>query len=106
MAPAHIPGILRTVLTGTQIYSGDDISDALGMTVIRLHPEGITPALEPEQGQALSVLRALPGPGDDENPFLIGFLMKGTVCCACMCGFPAAPASSAPTSTSPTHSPR
>ncbi|WP_326609789.1 hypothetical protein OIE62_33745 [Streptomyces scopuliridis] len=76
VAPAHIPGILRTVLSGTQLYSSDDISEVLGMTLIRLHPEEITPAPEPEEDQALSVLRALSDPGDDENPFLIGFLMK------------------------------
>ncbi|MEW2439467.1 hypothetical protein AB0952_35890 [Streptomyces caniferus] len=47
------------------------------MTLIRLHPEKITPEPEPEQGLALNVLRALSDPGDDENPFLIGFLMRG-----------------------------
>lgn len=77
VAPAYIPGILRTVLAGTQHYSSNDISDAIGMTVIRLRPEKITPNPEPEQGQALTVLRALSDPGDDENPFLIGFLMQG-----------------------------
>ncbi|MEJ8654253.1 hypothetical protein WKI65_40980 [Streptomyces sp. MS1.AVA.3] len=83
VAPTYIPGILRTTLVGTQIYSSDDIGDVMGMTLIRLHPERITsdphpePNPEPEQGQALSVLRALSDPGDDENPFLIGFLMTG-----------------------------
>ncbi|WP_431043081.1 hypothetical protein ACQUSR_15100 [Streptomyces sp. P1-3] len=76
VAPGYIPGVLRTVLSGTQLYSSDDISDAMGMTLIRLHPENITLDPEPEQGQALSVLRALSDPGEDENPFLIGFLMK------------------------------
>ncbi|MFK4228118.1 hypothetical protein ACI2LP_34445, partial [Streptomyces sp. NPDC019890] len=51
VAPAYIPGILRTVLAGTQLYSSDDISDAMGMTLIRLRPEKITPDPEPEQGQ-------------------------------------------------------
>ncbi|TVL87788.1 hypothetical protein [Streptomyces sp. SAJ15] len=77
VAPAFIPGILRTALAGTQHYSSDDVSTVMGMTLIRLHPEKITPAPEPEQEQALTVLRALTDPGDDENPFLIGFLMKG-----------------------------
>jgi hypothetical protein len=77
VAPAYIPGILRTVLAGTRYYISDDISDALVMTVIRLPPEEMTPDPEPEQGQALTVLRALSGPDDDENPFLIGFLMQG-----------------------------
>lgn len=49
----------------------------MGMTVIRLRPEEITPDPEPEQGQALTLLRALSGPGDEENPFLIGFLLLG-----------------------------
>ncbi|MEU1408535.1 hypothetical protein ABZ471_40675 [Streptomyces sp. NPDC005728] len=77
VAPAYIPGVLRTVLAGTQYYSSGDISDAMGMTLIRLHPEDIPPPPEPEEGQALTVLRALSDPGDDENPFLIGFLMHG-----------------------------
>ncbi|MET8448769.1 hypothetical protein [Streptomyces sp. NPDC005209] len=77
MAPAYIPGILRTVLTGPQIYSSSDVGEAMGMTLIRLRPEEITPAPEPEEGQALRVLRALSDPGDDENPFLIGFLLRG-----------------------------
>ncbi|MEV0186356.1 hypothetical protein AB0I54_45140 [Streptomyces sp. NPDC050625] len=77
VAPAYIPGLLRTVLGGTQYYSSDDIGDVMGTTLIRLRPEEITPAPEPEEGQALTVLRALSDPGDDENPFLIGFLMHG-----------------------------
>jgi len=77
VAPYYIPGILRTVLAGTQLYGSSDISEAMGMTVIRLHPQEITPDPEPEQGQALTVLRALSDPGDDEHPFLIGFLMLG-----------------------------
>ncbi|MEU7382783.1 MULTISPECIES: hypothetical protein [unclassified Streptomyces] len=77
VAPYYIPGILRTVLAGTQLYGSSDISEAMGMTVIRLHPEEITPDPEPEQGQALTVLRALSDPGDDEHPFMIGFLMLG-----------------------------
>lgn len=77
VAPAYIPGILRTVLTGLQIYSSSDVGEAMGMTLIRLRPQEITPDPEPEQGQALTVLRALYDPGDDENPFLIGFLMHG-----------------------------
>lgn len=77
VAPGYLPGILRTALTGTQIYSSDDVGDAMGMTLIRLHPEKITPTPESGQGQALSVLRALSDPGDDEDPFLIGFLWNG-----------------------------
>ncbi|WP_406398689.1 hypothetical protein [Streptomyces uncialis] len=77
VAPYYIPGILRTVLAGTQIYSSSDISEAMGMTVVRLRPEEITPDPEPERGQALTALRALSDPGDEENPFLIGFLLMG-----------------------------
>ncbi|MEU6096414.1 hypothetical protein [Streptomyces sp. NPDC047079] len=77
VAPAYVPGILRTVLAGTQIYGSGDVSEAMGMTLIRLRPEEITWDPEPEQGQALTVLRALSDPGDHENPFLIGFLMQG-----------------------------
>ena len=77
VAPAHIPRILRTTLAGTQLYSSDDVSKTMGMTLIRLRPENITPAPEPVEGQALNLLRALSDPVDDENPFLIGFLMRG-----------------------------
>ncbi|MFD6044315.1 hypothetical protein ACFWG7_23795 [Streptomyces koyangensis] len=75
IAPYYIPGILRTVLTGTQLYGSSDIGEAMGMTLIHLHPEEITPDPEPVQGQAVTLLRALSDPGDDEDPFLIGFLM-------------------------------
>ncbi|WP_328876861.1 hypothetical protein [Streptomyces sp. NBC_00299] len=75
VAPYYIPGLLRTVLAGTQLYGSDDISEAMGMTVIHLHPEKITPDPEPDQGQALTALRALSDPGEDEHPFLVGFLM-------------------------------
>ncbi|MGD1222179.1 hypothetical protein AB9Q10_27595 [Streptomyces krungchingensis] len=77
VAPYYIPGLLRTVLTGPQIYSSSDIDEAMGMTLVRLRPDEIIPAPEPEHGQALTVLRALYDPVDDENPFLIGFLMHG-----------------------------
>ncbi|WP_200307693.1 hypothetical protein [Streptomyces adelaidensis] len=55
VAPAHIPRILRTTLAGTQLYSSDEISDVMGMTLIRLHPEEISPAPESEEEQALSL---------------------------------------------------
>ncbi|SOE06509.1 hypothetical protein [Streptomyces sp. Ag109_G2-15] len=77
VAPGYVPGVLRAVLTGTQICSSSDVGEAMGMTLIRLRPQEITPDPEPELGLALTVLRALSEPGDDENPFLIGFLMHG-----------------------------
>ncbi|MFG2380321.1 hypothetical protein [Streptomyces avermitilis] len=77
VTPYYIPGLLRTVLTGPQIYSSSEVSEVMGMTLIRLSPEEITPDPEPEQGRALTVVHALSGPDDDENPFLIGFLMHG-----------------------------
>ncbi|MEY9997009.1 hypothetical protein ABIE67_009041 [Streptomyces sp. V4I8] len=46
-------------------------------SVIRLRPEEIAPDPEAEHGHALTVVRALSDPGDEENPFLIGFLMLG-----------------------------
>ncbi|MEU1183145.1 hypothetical protein ABZ464_37005 [Streptomyces sp. NPDC005820] len=69
VAPYYIPGFLRTALAGTQLYGSSDVSEAMGMTVIRLRPKEITPDAEPEQGQALTVLRALSDPGDEEAPF-------------------------------------
>lgn len=75
--PYYIPGMLRTVLTGPQIYSSSDVDEVMGMTLIRLRPQDITPTPETERGEALTVVRALSDPVDDENPFLIGFLMHG-----------------------------
>ncbi|WP_405916880.1 hypothetical protein [Streptomyces sp. NBC_00728] len=77
VAPYYVPGLLRTVLTGPQLYSSSDVGEVMGMTLIRLRPKEITPDPEPEQGRALTVVRALSDPGDDENPFLIGFWMHG-----------------------------
>ncbi|MEU8795018.1 hypothetical protein [Streptomyces sp. NPDC048643] len=77
VTPYNVPGLLRTVLSGPQLYSSSDVNEVMGMTLIRLRPEDITPDPEPEQGRALTVVQALSGPGNDENPFLIGFLMHG-----------------------------
>ncbi|MFD7874672.1 hypothetical protein ACFV5G_11280 [Streptomyces sp. NPDC059766] len=77
VTPYHVPGLLRTVLSGLQLYSNSDIGEVMGMTLIRLRPQEIVPDPEPEAGRALTVVRALSGPGDDEDPFLIGFLMRG-----------------------------
>lgn len=77
VTPYYIPGMLRTVLTGPQIYSSSDVDEVMGMTLIRLRPQDITPTPETERGEALTVVRALSDPVDDENPFLIGFLMHG-----------------------------
>ncbi|MEW2260408.1 hypothetical protein [Streptomyces sp. NPDC047869] len=77
VTPYYIPGVLRTVLTGPQIYSSSDVDEVMGMTLIRLRPQGITPTPETERGEALTVVRALSDPVDDENPFLVGFLMHG-----------------------------
>jgi hypothetical protein len=77
VTPYHIPGLLRTVLTGPRLYSSSDVGEVMGMTLLRLRPQEITPDPEPEEGRALTVVQALSGPGGDENPFLIGFLMLG-----------------------------
>jgi hypothetical protein len=77
VTPYYVPGLLRTVLTGPRLYSSDDVGEVMGRTLVRLRPEEVTPDPEPEQGRALTVLRSLYDPGDDENPFLIGFLMHG-----------------------------
>ncbi|MFE4701140.1 hypothetical protein ACFRIC_29185 [Streptomyces sp. NPDC056738] len=77
VTPYWIPGLLRTVLTGPRTYGSGDVDEVMGMTLIRLRPEEITPDPEPEQGRALTFVHALSDPGDVEDPFLIGFLMHG-----------------------------
>lgn len=77
VAPYYVPGLLRSVLSGPQVYSSSDVGEVMGMTLIRLRPREIAVDPEPEQGRVLTVVRALSSPGDDENPFLIGFLMLG-----------------------------
>lgn len=77
VAPAHVPGMLRAVLAGPQYYSSGDVSEVMGMTLVRLHPEELDPVPETGEGLALTVLRALSDPGDVEHPFLIGFLLRG-----------------------------
>ncbi|MFF0142185.1 hypothetical protein ACFYRN_37765 [Streptomyces sp. NPDC005227] len=77
VTPYYVPGLMRAVLTGPQLYSSSDVDEVMGMTLIRLRPEEIAPEPEPEQGRALTVVQALSGPGDDEDPLLIGFLMHG-----------------------------
>ncbi|MEV6019655.1 MULTISPECIES: hypothetical protein [unclassified Streptomyces] len=77
VTPYYVPGLLRALLSGPQLHGNGDVGEAMGMTLIRLRPERIAPDPEPEQGRALTVVRALSDPGGDENPFLIGFLMHG-----------------------------
>ncbi|MGW1067961.1 hypothetical protein ACWD4F_25960 [Streptomyces aureus] len=93
VAPYSIPGLLRTVLTGPQLYSSSDVGEVMGMTLLRLRPQEITPDPdpdpdpdpesesepdpEPEQGRVLAVVHALAGADGDANPFLVGFLMHG-----------------------------
>ncbi|WP_037619849.1 hypothetical protein [Streptomyces aureus] len=81
VAPYSIPGLLRTVLTGPQLYSSSDVGEVMGMTLLRLRPQEITPDPdpdpEPEQGRVLAVVHARAGADGDANPFLVGFLMHG-----------------------------
>ncbi|WP_221351542.1 hypothetical protein [Streptomyces beigongshangae] len=65
MTPYSVPGLLRAVLTGPQLYSSSDVGEVLGMRLIRLRPDELTPDPEPEQGRALTVVQALSGPGRD-----------------------------------------
>ena len=106
VAPYYIPGILRTVLAGTQLYSSSDISEAMGMTLIRLRPEEITPDPEPERARHSPSCAPCPNPDDEENPFLIGFLITGDSRLRLYVQRPITPASSALTPASRTRPPR
>lgn len=69
VAPAYIPGILRTTLAGTQLYSSDDIGDVMGMTLIRLHPERITPAPSPNRTGPSASCAPCRTPATTRTPF-------------------------------------
>ncbi|MFI8242633.1 hypothetical protein ACIF83_36225 [Streptomyces sp. NPDC085866] len=78
VAPGMVSAFLRSVLSGPQFYSSSDVDEVMGMTLIRLRPEKIGAFEELEGDLALAVLRSLaaPPPADEEEPFLIGFLMR------------------------------
>ncbi|MGW2706681.1 hypothetical protein [Streptomyces sp. NPDC001340] len=79
VAPGMVPAFVRSLLSGPQFYSSSDMDEVMGMTLIRLRPDKIGTVEELEGDLALAVLRSLAAPVVEagEDPFLIGFLLRG-----------------------------
>ncbi|GGZ25785.1 hypothetical protein GCM10010387_19200 [Streptomyces inusitatus] len=71
-----ITGILRTLLTGTHIWSTSRVSDVMGMTLIRVDPATLAPCTANRDDRALTVLHGITAPAPEErpDPRLRGFL--------------------------------
>ncbi|MEO3972476.1 hypothetical protein [Streptomyces sp. CAU 1734] len=69
-------GILRTLYTGTHIFSSSLVSTVMGMTVIRVDPSTLTLNAPSADDNALRILRAIVEPWTEEqpDPRLRGFL--------------------------------
>ncbi|WP_405688281.1 hypothetical protein [Streptomyces sp. NBC_00057] len=79
LTPYDIIGILRTLLTGTHLYSSDSISKLMDMTLVRVDPAVVEPAGETLDDRALTILRTIVSPYTEEqpDPRLRGFLFLG-----------------------------
>ncbi|GGV78296.1 hypothetical protein GCM10015535_12880 [Streptomyces gelaticus] len=72
-------GILRTLLTGTHLYSSDSVSTLMGMTLVRANLAAVEPAEPTPDDNALTILRTIVSPCTEEqpDPRLRGFLFLG-----------------------------
>ncbi|MBM7167497.1 hypothetical protein JQK87_03515 [Streptomyces sp. G44] len=70
-----ITAILRTLVTGTRIYSSDHISQVMGMVLVRVDPSALDTPGPTTNDRALGILRCFAQPYTDEkpNPLLRGF---------------------------------
>lgn len=73
-----IIGILRSLLTGTHVYSSDRISSVMGMNLIHVDPTTVNPPAPTPNDNALTILRclALPFTEEEPHPRLRGFLFR------------------------------
>ncbi|MFJ9925592.1 hypothetical protein ACIRU5_06115 [Streptomyces misionensis] len=76
VAPGWVPLLLRNALARPAAATGNLV---MGMNFVFLRQDEVMWDLEePAVDQVLRTLRALSEPADEESPFLIGFLLRGT----------------------------
>ncbi|TWV40326.1 hypothetical protein FRZ03_22665 [Streptomyces misionensis] len=76
VAPGWVPLLLRNALARPAVPTGRLV---MGMHFVPLRQDEVAWSLEePAVDQVLRTLRALSDPGDEEMPFLVGFLLRGT----------------------------
>ncbi|MGA4844884.1 hypothetical protein ACOBQB_00780 [Streptomyces sp. G5(2025)] len=70
-----ITAVLRTLVTGTHIYSSDHISQVMGMLLVRADPSALDVPGPTTDDRALVTLRCFAQPCTEEkpNPLLCGF---------------------------------
>ncbi|WP_066943725.1 hypothetical protein [Streptomyces lushanensis] len=71
-----ITGVLRTLLTGTRLYSSDSVSTVMGMTLVRVDLAAVDETTATADDNALIILRGIACPFTEEqpDPRLRGFL--------------------------------
>jgi hypothetical protein len=76
LSVGDIVGLLRTLLSTTQIVSSDQVDTAMGLRIIRVDPAAVEPAAPTPADETLTVLRSLslPYPEEEPDPRLCGFL--------------------------------
>ncbi|MGA4846590.1 hypothetical protein ACOBQB_10085 [Streptomyces sp. G5(2025)] len=71
--------VLRTLVTGTRIYSSDHITQVMGMVLVRVDPSALDPLGPTTDDRALGILRCFAQPYTEEKPGLLlcGFCFLG-----------------------------
>ncbi len=74
-----VMAVLRTLVTGTHIYSSDHIGQVMGMLLVRVDPAILDAPGPTTDDRALAVLRCFAQPYTEEkpNPLLCGFCFLG-----------------------------
>ncbi|MEU5583078.1 hypothetical protein ABZ791_36395 [Streptomyces huasconensis] len=70
-----ITALLRTLVTGTHIYSSDHITQVMGMVLVRVDPSALDTPVSTTDDRALKILRCFTQPSTEErpSPLLRGF---------------------------------
>ncbi|MFF1379261.1 hypothetical protein [Streptomyces sp. NPDC058308] len=66
-----ITAVLRTLVTGTHIYSSDHITQVMGMALVRVEPSALDTPGPTTDDRALGILRCFTQPYTEEKPSLL-----------------------------------
>ncbi|MFK4071352.1 hypothetical protein [Streptomyces sp. NPDC029674] len=66
-----ITALLRTLVTGTRIYSSEHISQVMGMLLVRVDPSALEAPIPTTDDRALGILRCFAQPCAEEKPSLL-----------------------------------
>lgn len=66
-----VTAVLRTLITGTHIYSSDHITQVMGMVLVRVDPSALDAPGPTTDDRALGILRCFAQPYTEEKPSLL-----------------------------------